>query len=347
MTLVSSTITNQTMSMQLLVFYDYVYSETYNLTFVTFLSPLDSETYSWSTTNIDYIPAEGKSITSQEKIQFNSPVTLSQLYDSLSTVTNKIGKLYGKSEDNNLTQFTPRYDTIAHEAKLISRQITKNLPNYNKIILENNATIVDDNPLWAACPYLCAGGLLAICALAIYFSFGLLGTFCLIFADEIAGFGEWGGCDLFCEYLEGQSQPEDPPSPFYASSVSYHGTISGNGAANAWNNILGPGNDDSYAEIYGGNYGDAAAIGVQLNEQTSGEIYLYGYSYSGYYSHIYVYVSNDMQSFTPVSSGYVYPGSPQAIDIGYASNFRYIYIAGFDDEGLSCRMEIDAISVVP
>jgi hypothetical protein len=64
----------------------------YNLTLSTKLIPLDSKTYNSSVTIVSYVPAEETEVTSVEVIEFNSTVSLSQLYASLSKVAKKIGK---------------------------------------------------------------------------------------------------------------------------------------------------------------------------------------------------------------------------------------------------------------
>lgn len=80
-----------------------------------------------------------------------------------------------------------------------------------------------------------------------------------------------------------------------------------------------------------------------------GHIYLYGYSVSGYYSHLYFYVSqNNYYDWQLVNSFYYSSSTPGWIDIGQApSDFKYIAVVGIDDQGLSANLVIDAVRVIP
>lgn len=131
------------------------------------------------------------------------------------------------------------------------------------------------------------------------------------------------------------------------------GTASGgrmSGQGNAWNvhNIEGPSPDGQYGTVYGGNYGDAGYINGEFGGEAHGEIYLYGYSSPGYYSHLYVYVSDDGNNWNYVNDQYVTANSPYSIDVGtYSGNFKYISIVGYDDVGYSCCLNIDSVLVTP
>jgi len=80
-----------------------------------------------------------------------------------------------------------------------------------------------------------------------------------------------------------------------------------------------------------------------------GCIYFHGYSVSGYYSHLYFYVSqNNNYDWQLVKSLYVYSSTPSWIDMGQApSDFKYIAVVGIDDQGLSANLMIDAVRVIP
>jgi hypothetical protein len=84
-----------------------------------------------------------------------------------------------------------------------------------------------------------------------------------------------------------------------------------------------------------------------MNDVAHGHIYLYGYSASGYYTHLYVYVSyNNNYDWTRTSVQTVYPSSAAWIDCGsYSGNFRYIAIAAIDDNGMSANIYIDSVRV--
>lgn len=131
----------------------------------------------------------------------------------------------------------------------------------------------------------------------------------------------------------------------------------GAGAANNPTNVHGPAPDGTYTQLWGGNPGDGGAV-VSLMTGSAGDdgggfsrghIYLYGYSVSGYYSHLYVYVSqNNNNDWQLVNQGYITSSTPTWYDIGQApSNFRYVAIVGIDDDGWSCNLMVDAVRAIP
>ena len=121
----------------------------------------------------------------------------------------------------------------------------------------------------------------------------------------------------------------------------------GYGSVTYQTNLIGARNGN-YAHIYGGNYGDGGYIKAQMNALSGGNIYVYGYSVTGYYSMLYLYVSNDDYNWvqiggTPVS---INPGSAKWISLGqpYMDDFQYICITGYDSGG-SVNLHLDAITV--
>jgi hypothetical protein len=86
-----------------------------------------------------------------------------------------------------------------------------------------------------------------------------------------------------------------------------------------------------------------------MNQEAHGHIYIYGHSGSGYYSHVYTYVSyNNNNDWTQTSSQTISGTNDRWIDCGsYSGNFRYIAIVGIDDNGYSCNMFIDCVNVNP
>lgn len=129
------------------------------------------------------------------------------------------------------------------------------------------------------------------------------------------------------------------------------------GAVNNPTNIHGPAPDGAYTQLYGGNPGDGGAVVSMMTGSVGddgggfsrGHIYLAGYSVSEYYSHVYIYVSqNNYYDWQLVNHGYITSSTPSWYDIGQApSNFKYIAIAGIDDEGWSCNLMLDAVRVIP
>jgi rhodanese-related sulfurtransferase len=142
----------------------------YNLTLITALAPLDTETYNSSFTIMNYAPAGKTEILSLEFVDFNTPITLSQQYAILSEVAKRIGQIYAKSGDENLIQFAERYYIMAEEAMLLSKIVKKELPEYNKNILNSKAIVMDS---WDTCFWGCIesmiswlwdSGIMTICA---------------------------------------------------------------------------------------------------------------------------------------------------------------------------------------
>jgi hypothetical protein len=66
-----------------------------------------------------------------ELVEFNSPVTLSQLYTSLDKVAKKIGQVYMrgglKNNDATLVQLAQNYYKMAKETKNFSRLVKRQL----------------------------------------------------------------------------------------------------------------------------------------------------------------------------------------------------------------------------
>lgn len=142
----------------------------------------------------------------------------------------------------------------------------------------------------------------------------------------------------------------------YYPYIHVQTVIWGNGAVSNPTNILGNAPDGAYTQLYGGNYGDGGAVVSMMTGSlgsgggfSRGHIYLYGYSVSGYYSHLYFYVSqNNYYDWQLVNSFYYSSSTPGWIDIGQApSDFKYIAVVGIDDQGLSANLMIDAVRVIP
>lgn len=138
----------------------------YNVTLYTSLTPLDSETYNNSFTVVNYAPFGQSDVFSLEQVNFNSSVTLSQLYDSLSIVAKKVGNVYQESADETLQQLANRYHKMGQEIEHLSKMVKKDLPEYNKNIVNNVAFLIDDfwscltcTAGWTALCYLGCGGL--------------------------------------------------------------------------------------------------------------------------------------------------------------------------------------------
>jgi len=123
--------------------------------------------------------------------------------------------------------------------------------------------------------------------------------------------------------------------------------IVGNGGITNPDAIVGN-PDGNCAEEYGGNYGDGAWIQAEMNAPSGGNIQIYGYSATGYYSNLYVYVSMDGTNWYWVNNNYitVSSNSPGWISLGlpYMGDFTWIAVCGYDTYD-SVKLELDAVNV--
>jgi len=162
----------------------------YNLTIATELMPLNTETYNTSSTIMNYRPAGESEVTSLELLEFNDPVTLSQLYTALEKAAKKLGKVYSKSEDPTLAQLAPNYYDMEKEAKNLSWLVNKQLQEYDLVILHSIASIKDSDCVMSA-GMICTGLTTILCAI-IAAPCGFLYLLC--FAGCLAGFGAFCAC---------------------------------------------------------------------------------------------------------------------------------------------------------
>jgi hypothetical protein len=119
----------------------------YTLDIMTRLVPLDSQTYNSSFTVVRYATA-GQNVTlSLEFVEFNMPVTLSQLYSVLSMVVDLLGNLYVDYVyfgvvDGTFIQLPIAYYTIEMELEEVAYIVDLRLPEYNKLIMKSYVTIL-------------------------------------------------------------------------------------------------------------------------------------------------------------------------------------------------------------
>lgn len=158
--------------------------------------------------------------------------------------------------------------------------------------------------------------------------------------------GYYYDCDLFVDNVWVVYQ-EPPANEYYwGQSISWTETYGAGSAVNNPSNMLIDPNGN-YGQLYAPNYGCMARASVVTNELAVGNIGVYGYSVSGYYSLFYVYVSSDNSNWNFVSSQVVSSSSPNWINFGiYAGPFRYILLIGYD-YGNSVNLQIDAVRVTP
>jgi len=120
------------------------------------------------------------------------------------------------------------------------------------------------------------------------------------------------------------------------------------GSVSDHENLAGSYPDGDFAHIYCGNHPDMAQIYGSMNREASGQVEVYGNSYSGYYSDLYVYVSDDYENWDQVGSEVtVTATSPYWIDFGPSTgSFLYIVVAGYDDPN-SVKLDLDSVRVTP
>jgi len=196
----------------------------------------------------------------------------------------------------------------------------------------------DGLPNWST--LVCAGvcsGLCSQCSVEPFFCTFICGTLC----EEV--------CKAIVKGLTPSpiNTPSEPIT-YYVSNV-YDWTVHGYGAVNNRQGLLGSVPDGSYVQLYGGNRNDGGQIIGYMNAVAHGDIWVYGYSGTGYYTHFYVYVSNDYVNWQLVKVQTVYGDGKGAdwISCGsYSGNFRYIGLAAIDDNGMSANIYIDAVNVI-
>jgi rhodanese-related sulfurtransferase len=139
--------TELTMNGESIHFYElryFVQHQNYHLSLHTSLTPLNEDTYNSSLTIVNYAPTGKSDITSVELVEYNSPVTLSKLYASLGKVARSLSKVYQKSVDDTIEQLAERYSIMGQKITRLSDIVKQDLPEYNGIILNNTAGLVDD-----------------------------------------------------------------------------------------------------------------------------------------------------------------------------------------------------------
>jgi hypothetical protein len=175
--------------------------EEYKFGVFSILTPLDLETYNSSFTSIVYIPAGKSDVTTLEFVEFNSSVTLSQQYEVLGKVAQKIGKVYDKSEDETLTQFAERYYTMKKECKYLSKLVEKQLQEYNKPSEIISAILYDGFWECILCELAIGAALIIGCAAACFY-YPIICPVCFAMLEyiELLHVSVWAACQAFgCE----------------------------------------------------------------------------------------------------------------------------------------------------
>lgn len=324
-------------------------TDSYNMTLVTMLIPLDADTYNTSFTYLTYLPAGATTTETVESIETNSTVTLSQLYASLGTVAHKLGKDYGHSADESLHKFESRYTDIADETKILSQLVETHLSEYDKEILTSRAIIVDD--VWWC--IVCTIALDIVfttltCAAAIACLPGLGETICgWILSFDLGSYPASYVCEEFFDCWNAGAAPY-----FYGNTV-YDTYTYGTGYIQNANYILGSSGDNNGAMMFAGGSGDQAMIYVNPNyaagEYVHGNIQVLARSYTGIYSVVYVYVWNEATSqWVSVGTRTINPSASYSwYDFGYTNIcFRNMLFAVYNGGSASVAY-LDAIRITP
>ena len=229
----------------------------YSLTLHTLLMPLNSETYNRSFTIMSYAPAGKSEAETFEFVEFDSSVTLSQMYAVLDKVAKEVGKVYEKSGDETLVQYGQGYYIMAREAKYLSKLVEKQLPEYDREILESSALLMDSYELCLTCKLVCQLGYLsatALCLLAAIY-LPIIYPFCALLFQY--AYGKGLGCAIACA-LGGYC--EEPGIEPIGDEITYRsGSLSGDGATYTFSvdglgeapyTVVMVGNEDADFDLY-------------------------------------------------------------------------------------------------
>ncbi len=197
-------IKSNNVSMQFYTLSYIVQHRKYNLTVLTTLTPSDSqEAYNSSFTTVNYAPAGKSEVVSMEFVEFNTSVTLSQLYKVLSDSSKTMSRFYLregiKNSDINLIKLAINYHRMKLELSLLYWLTQRQLKEYDKEILDSSATLMDDFWSCLACTAGCYAALGGGCFAVCFFSAGLACWVCsfLLEYPELLLLG----CDAFCNSM--------------------------------------------------------------------------------------------------------------------------------------------------
>jgi phage shock protein E len=339
----SIAITANEITIQLFRLQDRVQHKDYNLTLTTPLVPLDSQTYNSSYTVLNYAPVGKTTIQSLENVFFNKSATLSQLYATLAKVAKELGKDYAKSEDNSLTVFAERYYNMASEAKLLSGIVKNQLQEYDKNIINSAAIIMDDWLYCKLCETGCQFAVFASCYAVCSCLGGWACTFC--YAASQIPYAPWWGCYSVCHYVLDCEGTGGTPAYHYVEDQYVF--VDGGTCMNP-QYIEGSSNDGNYAYMFCGGYGDMVQIiGTVEQEGTHGGISIYGHTYPGIPSDLYVYTSYDGNNWNFAGSTTVGNIYSNWIDFDYVTEcFNYIAIVGYNS-GDVVALWLDSVRITP
>ena len=143
---VVTTLDNQNTNHYLLK-YD-VQNVEYNFSVATKLEPFNATTYNASNTLIRFTPIGKTELQSIEIVNFTSPVTLAELYESLGDACEGLAYSYqsdgNTNNDDTLKNLANSYTLMDTELNSLSDLVETGLYNYNNVIIYSTAVMTDD-----------------------------------------------------------------------------------------------------------------------------------------------------------------------------------------------------------
>lgn len=332
----------------------------YNFSLSTKLDGLNASTFNASNTLVRFIPLGKTELQSVEIVNFTSPLTLAELYESLDKSCEKLARIYHRDgvryDDEILKNLATSYKQMADELQEVSRLVSGELHEYNNIILYSTAVMTDD--ACSDCQWWCqlliglvgcsawdiAAGYLLCTTLAPAggvpaFVCGAIWTAVI---SAVCYFGVPPYCDQLCAY-GGYCTPQT----FYVGGIAQTPGIYGNGVVTNAYGIVGSGNDGNYARISGTNNGAGGNIMGTMNSPAHGNIQVRARSISPVSTFVHIYIIDSSSQWILVNFMQISPNPNwQVFNFGAVNgNFQYIAIAAYNANGPS-DVIIDNIKAV-
>ncbi len=181
--------------------------EDYSISIKTQLIPSEEGKYSYSFTHILLVDKNNEKVLSEEFVEINKPLKVSDLYSLLGIISFKMSNVYSNylriSNDVKFESLAIGYFHMALECFKLSEIVYKSIPSYNLEILESYA-VLNDPPWWicAAASFTCGFmiGYIAGCAVAAVVTAGLGFVACIGSALALVG-ASWAliaTCTILC-----------------------------------------------------------------------------------------------------------------------------------------------------
>jgi rhodanese-related sulfurtransferase len=329
-----------------------IQNEAYNFSVTSILQPLDTDTYNASSTMVRFAPVGKTELLSIERVNFESPVTLSGLYSSLERVCKNLASTYrsdGRRHNNDILKgLADSYGHMADGLKSLSKLVHKELRNYDREIIQSIAVLTDD-----LC-WLCTGacsiliGIItcgpldwvlvpAVCIAIGVGTAGIGGVVCAIIAGVIIGYVcEYGiglGCQAICENYN--------YCGLHYVDYEWFDTI-GNGIIYTPEYIVGE-PDYASAWIWGQVGTDGGTVVGHLSQVSSGgmNVHVYREGTSGFWIWVSYYNDNDWELVY-----YGYEEEYQYWTDIYAQRddpYWYVAVQGYHID-IGCSIKVDSVT---